>query len=178
MHDVQSATPRSVVQIGNLVNAVWDVQATDWMLPLFHALARKYAPVRVGETGFRGGTSAAAWLIAARDYGGHVYSMDIDQCEPGRQFVAELGLSRYHTFIQADSREGMFPEMLDILFIDGDHSAEGVKNDRERFGPLVRSGGVILYHDTLSEPSVGLYTRQRGIAEIPIGAGLAIEAIP
>jgi len=36
---------------------------------------------------------------------------------------------------------------LDFLFIDGDHSYEGVKLDYQMFSPLVRSGGVIAFHD-------------------------------
>ncbi len=36
---------------------------------------------------------------------------------------------------------------LDLLFIDGDHSYEGVKADFELYSPLVRPGGLIVLHD-------------------------------
>jgi predicted O-methyltransferase YrrM len=36
---------------------------------------------------------------------------------------------------------------LDLLFIDGDHSYEGVRNDFELYHPLVRRGGLIVFHD-------------------------------
>jgi predicted O-methyltransferase YrrM len=36
---------------------------------------------------------------------------------------------------------------LDVLFIDGDHSYEGVRSDFERYGRLVRSGGIVALHD-------------------------------
>lgn len=36
---------------------------------------------------------------------------------------------------------------LDYLFIDGDHSYEGVKKDFEMYSPLVRSGGMVAFHD-------------------------------
>lgn len=36
---------------------------------------------------------------------------------------------------------------LDYLFIDGDHSYQGVKQDFEMYSSLVRSGGVIVFHD-------------------------------
>jgi hypothetical protein len=39
------------------------------------------------------------------------------------------------------------PPRADMLFIDGDHSYEGVKQDFEMYGPLVRPGGMILFHD-------------------------------
>ena len=38
---------------------------------------------------------------------------------------------------------------IDVLFIDGDHSYEGVKKDWEMYGPLVREGGIIAFHDAL-----------------------------
>jgi predicted O-methyltransferase YrrM len=36
---------------------------------------------------------------------------------------------------------------LDFLFIDGDHSYEGVRLDFEMYAPLVRPGGLIAFHD-------------------------------
>lgn len=36
---------------------------------------------------------------------------------------------------------------LDFLFIDGDHSYEGVKTDYNLYSPLVRKGGLIALHD-------------------------------
>jgi cephalosporin hydroxylase len=36
---------------------------------------------------------------------------------------------------------------LDYVFIDGDHTYEGVKQDFELYAPLVRKGGVIALHD-------------------------------
>jgi len=42
---------------------------------------------------------------------------------------------------------------LDFLFIDGDHTYEGVKRDFEMYSPLVRKGGIIAFHDIVSGPS-------------------------
>lgn len=36
---------------------------------------------------------------------------------------------------------------LDLLFIDADHTYEGVKNDFEKFAPLVKDDGIIAFHD-------------------------------
>jgi len=36
---------------------------------------------------------------------------------------------------------------VDVLFLDGDHSYEGVKRDHSVYGSLVRKGGVIAFHD-------------------------------
>ena len=39
------------------------------------------------------------------------------------------------------------PEGIDFLFIDGDHTYEGVKADFEMYSPLVRRGGLVAFHD-------------------------------
>lgn len=36
---------------------------------------------------------------------------------------------------------------VDFLFIDGDHSFEGVKQDYEMYSSFVRKGGIIAFHD-------------------------------
>ena len=41
---------------------------------------------------------------------------------------------------------------LDFLFIDGNHSYEGVKKDFEMYSPLVRKRGIIAFHDIVKHP--------------------------
>lgn len=36
---------------------------------------------------------------------------------------------------------------IDFLFLDGDHTYEGIKMDWEIYSPLVRPGGLIAFHD-------------------------------
>jgi predicted O-methyltransferase YrrM len=36
---------------------------------------------------------------------------------------------------------------LDFIFIDGDHSYEGVKKDFDLYAPLVKKNGIIAFHD-------------------------------
>ena len=43
-------------------------------------------------------------------------------------------------------------KQLDFLFIDGDHTYEGVKEDFEIYSPLVRKGGLIAFHDIVVHP--------------------------
>lgn len=38
---------------------------------------------------------------------------------------------------------------FDFIFIDGDHSYEGLKGDWESWSPLVKSGGMIALHDSV-----------------------------
>jgi cephalosporin hydroxylase len=47
---------------------------------------------------------------------------------------------------------------IDFLFIDGDHTYEGVKADFEMYAPLVRKGGLIAFHDIcLHPPEMGCH---------------------
>lgn len=43
-------------------------------------------------------------------------------------------------------------DKIDFLLIDGDHSYEGVKEDFHMYGPLVRDGGIIAFHDITERP--------------------------
>jgi len=60
------------------------------------------------------------------------------------------------TLIRADSHlestrarveAALAGRQIDLLFIDGDHSYEGVRSDFEDYAPLVRPGGLIAFHD-------------------------------
>ncbi|MDQ7033067.1 MAG: class I SAM-dependent methyltransferase [Desulfonauticus sp.] len=41
---------------------------------------------------------------------------------------------------------------VDFLFIDGDHTYEGVKKDFEMYSPLVGKSGLIAFHDIVEHP--------------------------
>ena len=48
-------------------------------------------------------------------------------------------------------------QQIDFAFIDGDHTYEGVKADFNEYGPLVKPGGIIAFHDILyreKQPSI------------------------
>src|SRR5262249_46382420 len=54
---------------------------------------------------------------------------------------------------------------IDLLFIDGDHSYEGVKHDWEAFSPFVQPFGLVIFHDTLWDlrPDPELYRDDMGV---------------
>jgi predicted O-methyltransferase YrrM len=47
---------------------------------------------------------------------------------------------------------------LDFLFIDGDHSYEGAKQDFDLYSPLVHPGGMIAFHDVAEHTQKGYET--------------------
>lgn len=44
---------------------------------------------------------------------------------------------------------------IDVLFIDGDHTYEGVAKDFEIYSPFVRKNGIIAFHDIVESPQDG-----------------------
>jgi len=42
---------------------------------------------------------------------------------------------------------------VDVLFIDGDHTYEGVRRDFETYSGLVRKGGLVAFHDIVPGPA-------------------------
>ncbi len=42
---------------------------------------------------------------------------------------------------------------IDILFIDGDHTYRGVKNDFDNYISLVKENGIVAFHDIVEHPS-------------------------
>lgn len=45
------------------------------------------------------------------------------------------------------TKEILGENKLDYLFIDGDHSYDGVKEDFYKYSPFVKDGGIISFHD-------------------------------
>lgn len=76
----------------------------------------------------------------------------------GQRFVPISGSSRSPRTRRRVER-ALGGDELDLLFIDGDHSYEGVKRDFLDYRGLVRSGGMIAFHDicagTSDHPATG-----------------------
>jgi len=69
-----------------------------------------------------------------------------------RQRVVYLALDshRQETFDRV--QDALAGRLLDLLFIDGDHSYAGLTADYEMYVPLVRSGGLVAFHDIVPGP--------------------------
>jgi predicted O-methyltransferase YrrM len=112
-------------------------------LPRLHQEASRPG-VTVIELGVRSGNSTSAFLLAAEQNDGHVYSVDI---EPVR--LPWLGHPRW-TFMQGDDVDlaDDLPDDVDVLFIDTSHHYGHTHKELARYVPKVRKGGVVLLHDT------------------------------
>lgn len=45
-------------------------------------------------------------------------------------------------------------DKIDLLLIDGDHTCGGVKLDWDMYSPMVRKGGIIVFHDICHHPNM------------------------
>lgn len=50
-------------------------------------------------------------------------------------------------FIKGDSTKVDFDKVIDVIFIDGNHSYEGCKADIENWYPRIKENGIMLFHD-------------------------------
>jgi predicted O-methyltransferase YrrM len=165
--------------IEDLVKQAVSIEANEWALAVLWGVARlaRHDAPRFGEIGFQNGSSALALLIAAREVGGRVYSIDIAPCYEGRARISEEGYSDIFEFIHGDSGAVRFPEPLDVLFIDGDHEYLEVARDYEIHRANVRKGGVIIFHDPISWPGVGKFLDEIKVPYFRLGAGLGMEVV-
>lgn len=93
-------------------------------------------------------TSTIAVLEESNDI--TLYDIDLDLAH-GAQPLLEHG---YHEDIRLKRVQGdsgvvgvFFPEWIDYLFIDGDHTEYGVRRDCTAWLPHMNHGGYVLFHD-------------------------------
>lgn len=95
---------------------------------------------------------------------------------PGQTLHLVRGNS--HETITLEQVRGLLSgALLDFLFIDGDHSYEGVKQDFQLYGPLVRPGGLAAFHDVVPNPANAGGEVYRFWAELRAEASFLTEEI-
>lgn len=106
------------------------------------------------ELGTGTGESTVAFLEAAKQIGGRVYSIDIDPCLEAHATVKAHGLEKYWTFIQGNSLEVKWDRPIDHLFIDTVHTYEHAIGELKKYEHYVSRGGLITLHDIVTWPGV------------------------
>jgi len=72
-----------------------------------------------------------------------------------QRVVARAGGPRVHWHVARSQDVGRdWSEPVDVVFIDGDHSPEGVREDWDVWHPHMRQGGFVAFHDA-REPGLG-----------------------
>jgi len=156
---------------------------SDPTLPAYQALL--YAVVRgveaqlVYEIGVRDGYSTRAILEALNKTGGRLTSCDIADCQA---VIQDADLQRRWTFFQTSSERfaSLLSKPADVIYIDGSHEHADVRADVIGMWPLLKVGGVMILHDTLSFPDgpgrVLTWLQHRGIeaVNLPFHNGFGI----
>lgn len=119
-------------------------------------LLQSIRPKRILEVGVDKGYLCETWRIAFPD-------ADVTGIDNSDRDL----LYKNFNFILADSHDVSTRDNLladdrvsfDFIFIDGDHTLEGVTKDYELYGPLVAPGGVIAFHDIFNSHIDGVDVR-------------------
>ena len=159
------------------------------------ALTRLVRAKRVFEFGtYKGVSTTQLALNVGED--GMVFTLDLPEGHPAfslpipkpeeRQIAAEGGkgiliprdLLERVTFLRSDSAtfdESPYLGTIDLVFVDGAHSYEYVKNDTEKGYNMLRSGGVLAWHDCVaSHRDVVKYIKESSVnATLVQGTALA-----
>ncbi len=122
-------------------------------------LVRDLRPARLLEIGTgRGGTTFLFSRVSAP--GSVLVTVDLAMPAPFRLALPRLAppggrIAALEGDSHAEATAAAVREALgapaDFLFLDGDHTFEGVRRDFEAFSPLVRPGGLVAFHDIVPD---------------------------
>jgi predicted O-methyltransferase YrrM len=135
---------------GALIRNEYESRCANWSdivdhLPRLHSEAAR-PNVTVIELGVRSGNSTAAFLLAAEEHDGTVWSVDVNTPNvpwwTHDRWTMVVG-DDLDAEIQAD-----LPALADVVFIDTTHAYTQTLNELHAFWPRVKPGGVMLLHDT------------------------------
>jgi predicted O-methyltransferase YrrM len=135
-------------------------------------IVKKLNPQSIVEIGTAGGGTLFLWANVSEAK--NIISIDL----PGGAFggsypvwkiplYKSMGRKNTIRLIRANSHEDktflrlkefLNGQSIDFLFIDGDHTYDGVKQDFERYAPLVRKGGIVAFHDIVThDPEINCH---------------------
>jgi SAM-dependent methyltransferase len=149
-------------------------------LPRLYSAASRRPGGRVIELGIRTGNSTAALLAGAAAVGGHVWSVDRepptvpDWWSSSPTWTCVLG----DDVAVADQ----LPDDVDVVFLDTSHEYKATLRELSAYLPKVRSGGVLLCHDTEVEHPEGVpegppFPVRRAIEDVVAGTQLHCEYV-
>jgi hypothetical protein len=132
------------------------------------------------EIGRLHGKSTAILATALRDRGGAgpLYSVELQEKHRSiaEAHLRERGLLETVTLVQGDSATEIarLPARFDTIFVDGEHSYEGVMRDLHALEGRIEQGGVAMFHDCFHPANgTGEYGVARALGERAEAMGLA-----
>jgi cephalosporin hydroxylase len=158
----ESSTPEQLVNCAMQFQAVRPVQVPSEFLALAELVKKQNCRYMLEIGSYRGGTLFVFSRLS--DAGAAIVSVDYSFDFVGRflriarnallrrlirrgQSLFMLRRNSHSPDTVTDVQKILRGNKLDFLFIDGDHSYAGVRADFEMYVPLVRSGGLVAFHD-------------------------------
>jgi predicted O-methyltransferase YrrM len=116
---------------------------------MIHPILSKTPGVNIGIDLFEDGGE-----IGINNYNPDILERGLSK-EKTTRLVSQCNVHNHDfTFIQGNSLSNdtyskvtSICEEFDIIFIDGDHSYEGTKNDFNKYSPLLKKGGYLMFDD-------------------------------
>lgn len=131
-------------------------QIRDEFVPFLQLLASR-PPTALLEIGTAtGGSFFLMCQAAAPD--AHLATLDLHS--PSADLIRSFARGgQTVTPLEGDSRDpatraridGLFPDGVDVLFINGDHTLDGVTADFDAYETLLRPGGLVVFHDIVED---------------------------
>lgn len=135
---------------------------------LLQYCARQAEATAILEIGTKRGASAIVLCKELAKHDGHLYCIDPAFHSKLHEQLALHGVEHQITRITGLSPwvgHEVVPAVLDMLWIDGDHSSLGALGDFIFWEPRVRAGGIIAFHDYSSRYAQGI---SRGSVEAAV----------
>lgn len=143
------------------------IQKTSELMALIDFL-RPLPLETIVEIGTRKGGTLVMWLLISRadawitsidlphgPFAGGDYVKDVELAAQFRRPAQRVHLIRGDSHAietRVELVKFLQGRAIDLLFIDGDHAYDGVKQDYEMYAPLVKSGGLVVFHDIIAHP--------------------------
>ncbi len=138
------------------LNELWqrmeEIGLSGWLdIKEAEGIVEEVSKLKPGNAYLEIGTAYGKSLAIVSEFAQDVFIWSIDRLnwKQREENLEKLGLSEKGTFLEGDSQaigDGWIIP-IDLLFIDGDHTYEGVTKDIFTWTPKVRHGGRIMFHD-------------------------------
>jgi len=152
--------------------------------PLLYWIGRFVGAKYIAEVGIGNGYTAVHLAALAKLNGGRYVGIDIDKnlCLKVETVLLKLDLLDASSIVWRASSKGLAEnerpkDGFDLVFIDGNHRYKFVKKDAEVWGPYVRPGGLLVFHDIIKGgPKATFEEIKEGWTKLGIyvGCGLGI----
>lgn len=163
-HDPDFLAIRDLIMPSGHSNEPWE-SGLGRQAYLLYGLVRSLQPKTIVEIGSARGLSACTMALACRHNNlGNVFAVDPhtlndwtdspktnkEQLDFFQKRINDYDLKNFCQIVQSTSEEvaSTWNQSIDLLFIDGDHSYEGVRKDFEVFKPWLTSRSLVLFHDS------------------------------